>query len=278
MITHCAEPPLTGIVLTLNEAANIDHCLRRLTWLRRVVLVDSGSQDDTLAIARRYSNVDVFHRPFDNHAAQWNYALRQTGIDTEWVLCLDADYLVPESFVTEAHALMTNERYGAYRAAFDFVVGGAAIGKGLYGDVPVLVRRSGVEYVQKGHTQRAMITGEVGRIMARFTHHDRKSLALWTRAQYRYAALEANYLASSDRQLDWRDKVRRNVPYAPLLCFAYLLFIRGMLFQGRAARMYAYQRLIAESLLRLQLDEVSCSEGQPATDLPTPVQRSGAQS
>ena len=58
---------ITPVILTYNEAANIGRSLERLAWAREVVIVDSGSTDDTLAIAARFPNVRMVHRPFDTH-------------------------------------------------------------------------------------------------------------------------------------------------------------------------------------------------------------------
>jgi len=56
---------ITPLILTFNEAANIERTLARLTWAARVVVVDSFSTDDTVDICRRYANVDVVPRRFD---------------------------------------------------------------------------------------------------------------------------------------------------------------------------------------------------------------------
>jgi glycosyltransferase involved in cell wall biosynthesis len=65
---------ITPVILTYNEAANIGRSLERLTWAREVVVVDSGSTDDTLAIVARFPNARVVKRPFDTHAQQWRFA------------------------------------------------------------------------------------------------------------------------------------------------------------------------------------------------------------
>ena len=68
---------ITPLILTYNEAPNIDRTLASLTWASRIVVIDSQSTDATLAILSRYPQVEVFQRPFDTHAQQWNYGLEQ---------------------------------------------------------------------------------------------------------------------------------------------------------------------------------------------------------
>ena len=96
---------ITPVILTYNEAANIGRSLERLTWAGQVVIVDSGSTDDTLAIVARFPNVRIVQRPFDTHAQQWRFAVEETGITSDWLLRLDADYMVEPALRDEMAAL-----------------------------------------------------------------------------------------------------------------------------------------------------------------------------
>src|SRR5712692_7283386 len=82
---------VTPVILTLNEGRNIDATIASLEWAPRVVVLDSGSTDQTEQIARSFGNVDWFARGFDSHRAQWLHAIHETSITTDYVLALDAD-------------------------------------------------------------------------------------------------------------------------------------------------------------------------------------------
>src|SRR5688500_4685377 len=92
---------ITPLILTYNEAANIDRTLERLAWARDIVVVDSFSDDETVEIASSFPQVRVIQRAFDGHRNQWEFGLRETGIKTSWVLALDADYVLTHDAVAE---------------------------------------------------------------------------------------------------------------------------------------------------------------------------------
>src|SRR5690242_10843498 len=92
---------ITPVILTFNEAPNITRALSALYWANRIIVVDSGSTDGTLAILKADPRIKVVHRTFDTHAAQWEFAINQTDIDTEWVFRLDADYVISKELCDE---------------------------------------------------------------------------------------------------------------------------------------------------------------------------------
>jgi glycosyltransferase involved in cell wall biosynthesis len=84
-------PGLTIIILTCNEELNIKACLSSLAGLAcDGFIVDSGSTDRTLDIASLFPVQTVYHK-FQTHATQWQWALEDLPIQTDWVLGLDAD-------------------------------------------------------------------------------------------------------------------------------------------------------------------------------------------
>ena len=94
---------LTVLILTYNERENIGRTLEALRWADRVLIVDSYSTDDTLQIAGGFPNVQVVQRPFESFASQCNFGLEQIG--TEWVLSIDADYVLTSELIGEIRGL-----------------------------------------------------------------------------------------------------------------------------------------------------------------------------
>lgn len=88
--------PLSVIILTYNEEKNIGDCLQSVRSLTDdVFVVDSGSTDRTVEIARSFG-ANVIHHPFENYSQQRNWALQHLPVQHEWVLNLDADHRMTE--------------------------------------------------------------------------------------------------------------------------------------------------------------------------------------
>ena len=247
---------ITPLILTLNEEANIERVLARLSWAREIVVVDSGSSDATRDLLSRFANVRCVEHEFESHAAQWNYGLAATGIQTDWVLALDADYVLTEAFVEELRMLSPDADIAGYRAGFRYCVFGRPLRGTLYPPAIVLYRRAAGHYVQDGHTQRLKASGSIEGMQAFILHDDRKPLVRWLASQVRYARLEAALLCTrSWRELGWPDRLRKLLVVMPPLAFIYCLTVAGGILDGLPGLHYAFQRAISEAVLSLALIE-----------------------
>ena len=242
---------LTAIVLTRNEEKNIRRCLDALAWVPRILVVDSFSSDATPDIAKSFPNVEVTQRDFDSFAGQCNHALQLVG--TEWVLSLDADYVVTEALRKEISGLPPSDAAG-YRVPFTYCIHGQPLRGSLYPARTVLYRKSVALYEDFGHGHRVRIEGRVQDLAGRMLHDDRKPLFRWLQNQIRYAKQEAEYLAgSSDAGLSAIDKVRRAIVPAPLAVGFYVMFAKLCILDGWPGWHYAMQRILAEILVSLEL-------------------------
>ncbi len=82
------------IIITYNEAIHLPRLLASIQNLNApIFILDSGSTDNTIAIAEKNGAVTLQH-PFENHPKQWDFALKAFDIQTPWIICLDADQVV----------------------------------------------------------------------------------------------------------------------------------------------------------------------------------------
>ena len=247
---------ITPLILTYNEAPNIARTLDSLRWAREIVVVDSFSTDDTAQIAASFPNVRVVQRAFDCHRNQWEFGLKQTGIKSEWVLALDADYAITTELVNELRSLQPADETSGYRARFIYCVSGKRLHSGIYPPVTVLYRAATAEYIQDGHTQRVSVNGRIEELRSPLLHDDRKPLRRWFESQKRYTKLEAQKLrAANPAELSFPDRMRRWPLVVPPLALFYCLVVRAGIFDGWAGFYYAFQRTVAELMLSLYLIE-----------------------
>jgi glycosyltransferase involved in cell wall biosynthesis len=243
---------ITVLIITYNEAENIERTLNALSWARSIVIVDSGSDDGTVDLIReRYTQCRVVVRRFDTFANQCNFGLGE--IATEWVLSLDADYVITESLQEEIRDLACGE-YAGFRAPFRYSIYGNVLCSSLYPPRIILYRREGAKYQDEGHGHRVQVTGRVGSLNGPVIHDDRKPLSRWFESQVRYAKREADYLLTAERgQLSRVDRIRRSGWLAPLLVFPYTFLVKRCFLDGLPGWLYVLQRTIAELTIALEL-------------------------
>lgn len=99
------------IVITRNEALNIEACMQGLAFCAQRVIVDSFSEDETVELARPFAD-KIYRRTFTSWGEQKNWALEQ--LDTEWALIIDADERVGDALSREIQAAVTSGANDAY--------------------------------------------------------------------------------------------------------------------------------------------------------------------
>jgi glycosyltransferase involved in cell wall biosynthesis len=250
---------ITPLLITYNEIANIERTLAKLGWAKRILVIDSGSTDGTLDVLARDSRIEVRHRPFDSFAEQCNFGLAQVG--SEWVLSMDADYELSDALIAELARLKPSAEQMGYSAAFVYRIHGRPLRGTLYPPRTVLYRAHAGRYENQGHGHRVRIAGAVSRLAGVIYHDDRKPLSRWLDSQLKYAAREAAHLLETPRErLSRVDRLRLMGWPAPMLVFFYVLFAKGAVLAGPAGWFYAFQRLLAEVLLALELLDRRLSE------------------
>lgn len=243
---------ITPLLITWNEAANIVRTVDKLRWAARIVVVDSGSTDGTLALLARFPQVEVIHHRFESFAEQCNFGLAQ--IRTAWVLSLDADYELSDELVAELGSLTPPATVAGYRVGFVYRIHGRPLPGSLYPPRTVLYRKDRAVYRNEGHGHRVGVDGEVLPLAGIIYHDDRKPLARWLDAQLRYARDEADHLLDPGyRPHGWPDRLRRMAWPMPIAALLYALFVKGGIFAGRAGWQYALQRAVAEALIALEI-------------------------
>jgi len=108
-----ARPPISVFLITLNEGDRLGRTLSAVRdWADEIIVVDSGSSDDTIAIAKA-AGAKVFHHPFAGYGAQKRYA--EDRCTHDWLLNIDADEVVQPDLRDEIDAILSDAKPALFR-------------------------------------------------------------------------------------------------------------------------------------------------------------------
>ena len=197
------SPTITAAIITLDEEPNLRELLPALDWVDEIVVVDGGSRDATVRLARQ-TGCRVVSRRFDTFAAQRNHALRLCT--SNWVLSIDADERPTPRLVGEIRHRITRSRASAYRVPIRSTIFGRPFRRsGTQDDCPVrLFRRRVARWAGDVH-EVLRFPGRTGRLDAWLTHRTMPNLASFLVKMHRYTRLEARARLSAARPPRRRD-------------------------------------------------------------------------
>ncbi len=184
------EPATISVALiTKNEAANLRVLLPQLDWADQVVVVDSGSSDDTVEVARSHGCHVAVHS-FDTFARQRNRALELSR--ETWVLSLDADERPTPRLVSEMRRAARQDRHDAYRIPIRSEILGRPVRRGgTQDDRPIrFFRRELARWSGDVH-EVLEIPGRVSDLAGWLDHRTLPTYAAFLDKIDRYTALEA---------------------------------------------------------------------------------------
>lgn len=180
---------LSVIIITKNESQNIKDCLESVKWADEIIVVDSGSGDDTVEIARKYTD-KVIYNEWKGYADQKNFALQLAK--NEWVLSLDADERVTESLRNEI--LNTDlEKFDGYRIKRDnYFLGKMIRGSGWGNDYQLrLFRKSKTTLTKRLVHEGFYVEGRISKLKSTMLHYSYRNFKdAFDKINY-YSTLEA---------------------------------------------------------------------------------------
>ena len=185
--------PLTVAIIALNASSQIGPCLASVAFADEVLVVDSGSTDDTVEIARRHG-ARVEAKEWLGFGRQKQHAVSIAKND--WVLCLDVDERVTERLGRSVREALSGRRYHAYRLARRnrFLGRWLAHGEG-YPDWTVrLFHRAYASWSNDEVHEAVLTTAEVGRLDGDLLHDSAEDVASYMTKQNRYTTLHAEAL------------------------------------------------------------------------------------
>ena len=215
-----AREPFSAVIITLNAATQLQACLLSVAFADEVLVVDSGSTDQTLALAQQ-SGARVLHQNWLGFGAQKQFAISQAQHD--WVLCLDADERVSAVLrVAIEGALIAPQVNGfAMPRCNRFMGRWLRHGEG-YPDWSLrLFRRSQGRWSDDPVHEKVLLDGTPARLQGDLLHESAEDLVRYLEKQDRYTTLQAEALFRRGK----RASVLRML-FSPLLRFVKFYVLR----------------------------------------------------
>ena len=220
-------PRLSVIVIALNQEANITECLKSVSFADEIVVVDTGSADRTVELARNFTD-RVVTADWQGFGRTKNFALDQAR--GEWVFSLDTDERVPPALRAEILAVVeAGGPLDGYRVARQNYFCGRWIRHlGWYPDYTLrLFRRGRGRFRDREVHEEVVVDGPVGDLPTPLTHYSYRSVSEYVTRMDRYARLAAQEMAKAGRR-----PFPGELFFRPFFSFFHLFFIRRGFLEG----------------------------------------------
>jgi glycosyltransferase involved in cell wall biosynthesis len=251
-------PAISIVIPVKNEEVNLAFCLESVKDFDDVIVVDSGSTDQTCQIAAKYGRKVVNFIWNGKFPKKRNWALETVSFKHDWVLFLDADERMTPGFQQEIAAVLGTTHHNAFWLGYrEWSLGKLLrhgdpmwktallrVGKGAYERIPE-DRWSPLDMEIHEHL---VVEGSVGVIGSRLEHHDKRLLDAYYARHNDYSTWEAKrYLAIGDRrQLTIRQRVKYRLlmwPFFPFMYFVFSYILKGGFLDGRVGFYYAVAKI-----------------------------------
>jgi glycosyltransferase involved in cell wall biosynthesis len=242
--------PITVIVSVKNEELNLPSCLDKLVRLDQIIVVDSGSTDQTMPIAISKGAEVLQFQWNGKFPKKRNWALKNANIKHEWVLFLDADEFVTDAFIDEIALKTQDDNYSGFTIQFENYFMGKQLRYGYGFKKSALFKRSKGAYEKIEEDlwshldmevhEHPIIEGQVGVINAKVVHKDFKDLDHYIAKHNAYSTWEARrYLQlkeGNNGQLSLNQKIKYgllNTGLLPVVYFVGAYFLKLGFLDGK---------------------------------------------
>lgn len=181
--------PVSVVIITLNAERLLEKVLSAVKWADEIVLVDSGSEDNTLKIAKAHG-AKIFYQPFDGFGKQ-----KQTGVNAakwDWILSIDADE-IPDQVLQKSICSVVNEKptFNAFKINRTLVFMGRKLRFSGENQKPILrlFNRNFASFSQERVHERIITKGPTGVVKGELLHYSYFSLEEMLDKSNRYTSI-----------------------------------------------------------------------------------------
>ncbi len=185
---------ISALAITLNEAHNIDRYIKSLWFVDEIIIVDSYSTDDTVALASKHEKVTVYQHKFEDFSTQRNFAISKAK--NEWVTFFDLDEEITQAVANEILEISKNPKSIAYFIKRDYHFMGKRIKySGLQSDYIIrFFNKNHCTYNSNLVHETIDAKGKTEKLIHSLPHHAYKTFDHFTGKFHQYSELQAKML------------------------------------------------------------------------------------
>lgn len=184
---------ISVFIIAYNEEKIITKCLEKLQWANEIIVVDSGSTDNTVAICEKFG-AKVIYNKFENFGIQKQFALNQTTND--WVLSLDADEVLSDELINELQTLDFSKEYKGYFIPRTHVFLHKIFRFGSENKRPILrfFNKNQGRFIESKVHEVIDVSGKVGHLKNEMLHYTVFDISTAIQKQMKYSGLSGEIL------------------------------------------------------------------------------------
>jgi len=192
-------PSISAIIITFNESLRIKSCLDSIQWVDEIIILDSGSTDNTIEICKRYTP-HVYTTDWPGFGKQKNRALQKATCD--WVLSIDADEIVSAKLRSEIQEAITKSRVDGFEIPrLSSYCGQVIKHSGWYPDyVMRLIRRGKGAFSNSPVHEKLETNSKVEKLNNHLVHHSFENLEQVLNKVNHYSSISAETLFSNRKK------------------------------------------------------------------------------
>lgn len=268
--------PVSVVIPTKDEERNIEACIASVAWADEIIVFDSYSTDQTLALAEK-CGARIVQRKFDTFAVHKNWALENIDFRHDWILLLDADERITDPLAAEIREAVADADgpAGWYIARRNMFCGKWMRHGGVYPDYNLrLLRRGKAHYEDRVVHEHMILDGEAGYFKNHLLHEDDKGIERYFDRHNHYTTLEAveilrarnrntgerlggSLWSTGPERRRWlKNFAQRYLPFRPVFVFLYMYFLKLGILDGRMGLRYCLLKMFFEYQIEIKVKEL----------------------
>ncbi|MDZ4757670.1 MAG: glycosyltransferase family 2 protein [Bacteroidota bacterium] len=230
---HTLQTPISAVIIANNASRSIGHTIAAMLWCNEVLVVDSGSTDNTVEICKALG-CTVMHHNFESYGKQKHFAVSQAKND--WVWVIDADEIATPEIVAEACKKIDSGEYVGYMVPISLVFMGKLLRFGNEYKKPHLrlFNKKHGNYNESLVHEDVLLTGKIGKLQHHVLHDSYYNIDDYFKKFNNYTTRAAEQLHAQNKNINILSPIIK-LPFH----FIILYIFKGLIFDGIAGLLWA---------------------------------------